>query len=65
MADKVDPLVTLTAEARKHIDAMGAELDSATADIEAFEEMGIDVSKLKAKITDAKKMREIVLKRLT
>jgi len=59
------PLVELTAEAREHLDAMKAELDTAEKDMDALEDRGLDVSRLRDKITWAKKAREVILKRMT
>lgn len=57
------PLAELTKEARERIEAMGDELDRATADMEALEELGMDMSRLREHIEWSRHAREIVLKR--
>ena len=59
------PLATLTNEAKKHIDEMGAELDRATGDLDALDELGIDTTRLRHQVDWGKKAREVILKRLT
>ena len=59
-----DPLVQLTAEARENIDKMKASLEKADGDMDALEELGIDVSRLREKVAWGKKAREVILKRL-
>ena len=59
-----DPLVQLTAEARDNIDKMKASLEKADGDMDALEELGIDVSRLREKVAWGKKAREVILKRL-
>jgi len=65
MAKLNDPLVTLTADAKKEIDKLGADIERAKGDMEALKELGLDVSRLEEKIAWAKKAREVVLKRMT
>ena len=65
MADKNDPLVTLTADAKIEIEKLGKDLERSEADMSVLEELGLDVSRLRDKIEWAKKAREIVLKRMT
>ncbi len=57
------PLADLTADALKHLDSIKGELDTAAADLEALEEIGIDTSRLREKIEWGKKAREVILKR--
>ena len=65
MADKNDPLVTLTADAKKEIDKLGKDLERSREDMKALKELGLDVSRLEDKIEWAEKARNIVLKRMT
>ena len=65
MAEKNDPLVTLTADAKKEIDKLGKDIERSEGDMLALEELGLDVSRLRDKIEWARKAREIVLKRMT
>ena len=65
MAKLNDPLVTLTADAKKEIDKLGKDIERSEADLKALEELGLDVSRLRDKINWARKAREIVLKRMT
>lgn len=62
---EVTPLVELTAEARKHIDAMQAEIDASEKNLDALEELGLDVSRLREKVAWARKAREVILKTMT
>lgn len=57
------PLVELNAEALKHLDEMGAHIDSAIGDMDAMEEIGIDQSRLREKLEWGKHAREVILKR--
>jgi len=59
------PLVELTEEARKHIDAMKAEIDASEKNLDGLEELGLDVSRLREKIDWARKAREVILKTMT
>lgn len=65
MAEEAKPLAELTAEARAHIEATKAEMDEADKDLDALEELGLDVSKLREKIAWGRKAREVILKRMT
>jgi len=65
MAELNDPLVTLTADAKKEIDKLGKDIDRSEEDMKALEELGLDVSRLRDKIDWARKARKIVLKRMT
>ena len=58
---KVDPLVTLTDEARSHLEGIKGEIEASEKNLAALEELGLDVSRLKEKIAWAKKAREIIL----
>jgi len=62
MANKTDPLVSLTAEAREHLEAIKGEIEASEKNLGALEELGLDVSRLKEKIAWAKKARETILK---
>lgn len=59
------PLAELTEESRRHIEEMGAELKRAEADLEALEELGLDVSRLRERVAWGKKARDVILKRLS
>lgn len=56
------PLVELTKEARAEIEKMGDDLDRAEAVFDDFEELGLDVSKVRERIAWSRKARDIVLK---
>ena len=59
---EVEPLAELTKDTLEHIDAIGAELDKATEDLDALETLGIDASRLREKIAWGRKAREVILK---
>lgn len=59
------PLAELTAEARKNVEEMGAELERAEKDVAALDELGLETSRLKERIAWAKHAREVILKRMT
>ncbi len=65
LIEEPSPLVELTEEAHKHLDAMKAEIDLAEKNLDGLEELGLDVSRLREKIAWAKKAREVVLKTMT
>jgi len=58
------PLVTLTDEARIHIDAMGKELEQARSNAAAMKELGLNTDRIDELIEWSEKAREIVLKQL-
>lgn len=58
------PLATLTDEAMVHIDEMKAELERADKDLDALEELGLDVSRLRERVNWGKKARDVILNRL-
>ncbi len=60
---EVDPLVELSKDTLEHIDGIKKELDTASGDLDALEELGIDTSRLREKINWGYKAREVVLKR--
>jgi len=63
MAKKeTDPLATLTEEARARLDAMKEDLDKSEETLKDLEELGLDVSRLKERVSWAKRAREIILK---
>jgi len=62
---EVTPRVELTEEARKHIDAMKAEIEASEKNLDGLEELGLDVSRLREKIEWARKARETILKSMT
>jgi len=59
---KVDPLVTLTDEARSHLEGIKGEIEASEKNLDALQELGIDVSRLREKIDWAKRARETILK---
>lgn len=59
-----DPLVTLTKEAKEHIEAMKVELDKADVNIKGLESLGQDMSKLKSMVDWGRRAREVILKSL-
>lgn len=60
-----DPLISLTDEARKHIEGLDSELTRVEGDLAAMEELGLDTSRLKERVEWARKARTIILERLT
>ena len=57
------PLSQLNDDAVKHLDAIGAELDEAEKDLEALQDIGMDVTRLKERIAWGRKARGIILRR--
>ena len=57
-----EPLASMTEDTLKHIDAIKAELDKASKDLEGLEELGLDTSRLREKIQWGYKAREVILK---
>ena len=57
-----EPLASLTQDTLDHINAIKGELDRATTDLDALEELGIDTSRLREKINWGYKAREVILK---
>lgn len=64
MAEENKPLVELTKEALKQIDGMKVDIDAVDSNLNAFEKLGIDVSKMRERTAWAKKAREIILKEI-
>lgn len=60
-----DPLVSLTAEAKEHIEKLDVELTRVEGDLAAMEELGLDTSRLKERVEWARKARKVILERLT
>jgi len=60
----IDPLISLNAEARKHIEDMGSHIEKSYGDLDAMDELGLESSKLRAMLDWTKKAREIILDRL-
>lgn len=60
-----DPLASLTKEARDELEKLGADIDKAEKELDTFEELGVDTSRLRDKINWAKKARELMLKNFT
>ena len=58
-----EPLASLTRDTMDHIEGVKAELDQASGDLDALEELGIDTSRLREKINWGYKAREVILKR--
>jgi len=62
MVEKRNPLVSLTAEARKHLADMDGEIKAVESNLEALESIGLDVSVLKEKIAWSKRAKDIIQK---
>ena len=60
--NNTDPLVTLTDEALKHLEAIKGEIEASKANLDALEEIGIDTSRLRDKIAWAEKARDVILR---
>jgi len=60
-----DPLATLTAEARKHIENLSAEIERVRGDLDAMEELGLDTSRLRERVDWAEKAQKTILERFT
>jgi hypothetical protein len=60
-----DPLASLTKEAREELEKLGADIDKAEKEMETFEELGVDTSRLRDKINWARKARDLMLKNFT
>jgi len=61
--NETQPLADLRQDAVDHLDAIKGELDEATKDLDALEEIGIDASRLREKIAWGYKARDVILKR--
>ena len=61
----VNSLASLTEDAKKHLDGMKGELDQSDKNLDALEELGLDVSKLREKIRWARKARETIIKTMS
>ena len=61
--NETQPLADLRKEAVDHLDAIKGELDEATKDLDALEEIGIDTSRLREKVAWGYKARDVILKR--
>jgi len=57
------PLINMTEEAVKHLDAIKAELEEATKDLDALEKIGLDVSRLRERVDWGFKARDIIMDR--
>jgi len=57
------PLADLRAEAAQHLDAIKGELDEAVKDLDALEQIGLDVTRLRERVDWGYKAREIIMKR--
>ncbi len=57
-----NPLADLTKETLEHIEAIKGELDESSKGLDALEELGLDTSRLREKITWGYKAREVILK---
>ena len=57
------PLAGLRSETIAHLDKIKGELDEAVKDLDALEEIGMDVSRLRERVNWGYKAREIILKR--
>ena len=58
------PLGGLRDETIGHLDKIKGELDEAVKDLDALEEIGMDVSRLRERVNWGYKAREIITKRL-
>lgn len=59
---ETEPLADLTRDTLEHIEGIKKELDSASADLDALESLGIDTSRLREKIDWGYKARDVILK---
>ena len=57
------PFSALRDETIGHLDKIKGELDEAVKDLDALEEIGMDVSRLRERVNWGYKAREIILKR--
>ena len=57
------PLADLRDETVAHLDAIKAELDEADKDLNALDEIGLDVTRLRERVQWGRKAREVILKR--
>lgn len=58
-----EPLADLTADTLDHIEGIKKELDRASEDLDAMEELGLDTSRLREKIDWGYKARKVILAR--
>lgn len=58
-----NPLIGLTDEALKELEKMGLDIEESEKDLQAFEELGVDTSRLRDKVEWAKKARKLMLER--
>lgn len=58
-----EPLASLTADTLEHIEGIKKELDRASGDLEALEELGLDTSVMREKLNWGYKARDVILKR--
>lgn len=59
---RAEQLATLTDEAVKSLENIRGELDRAEANLDALEELGLDVSRLRERVAWGRKAREVILK---
>jgi len=57
------PFGALRDETITHLDTIKGELDEAAKDLDALEEIGMDVSRLRERVDWGYKAREVILKR--
>ncbi len=53
----------LSEETLRHLEDIGGELDEATGDLDALDELGMDTSRMRDRVAWAKKAREVILQR--
>ena len=58
------PFAGLRSETIAHLESIKKELDEASEDLDALEEIGMDVSRLRERVNWGYKAREIITKRL-
>lgn len=63
-SEPLNPLVSLSKEARERLEAMGEDLTKSDALLDDLEGLGMDVTRLKENIAWGKKAREVILKHL-
>jgi len=62
-ADETSPLTDLRRETVVNLEAIGTELDKAEGDLAALESLGLDVSRLKERLSWGRKAREVIMER--
>ena len=60
--EEPNPLLSLTEETMKNIEAIKKELDQASSDLKALESLGLDTSVMREHLNWGYKARDVVLK---